>query len=60
MPEPVYEAARRYLEGLHSTLWGETFNIYDEKDSAAEWLAGEVRAVLRELDSPRWTDKLGW
>lgn len=58
MEDPVVEAARRYLQTKHCTLWGEALNIHDDMEAAAQWLAGEVRAVMRQMASPGWTDQL--
>lgn len=49
----LFDAARRVLDGQHTTLWGQSFNIIDEMDTAAEWLAGYVDLVLREAWWPR-------
>lgn len=44
----LVQAAHNYLKTLGSTLWGQAFNIIDERDVAAEWLALQVKAVLKE------------
>lgn len=56
--DELVEAAGRYLSSLGATLYGQHFNIVDERDVAAEWLAGQVMAVLREAWWPQWTKSL--
>lgn len=58
--DELYEAAERYIMSRGSTLWGQSWNVYekDSREQAAEWLAGQVRAVLRQVWWPSWTEKL--
>lgn len=56
--DELVEAAHRHLQTLGVTLYGQTFNIIEDRDVAAEWLAGEVRAVLREAWWPKWSENL--
>lgn len=55
--DSLTEAAYHYLGDMHSTLWGETWNIYDDRERAAVWLASQVRAaygdLLKELEDLR-------
>jgi len=50
--EELFLAAKRHLSRQHTTLWGRSFNVYDEPDVAAEWLADQVMAVYREAIWP--------
>lgn len=50
--EEQRQAAERVLTGLHTTLWGQAFNIIDNKDKAADWLAEHVNLVMREAMWP--------
>jgi hypothetical protein len=47
----MLEKCKRYLEGQHVVLWGEVFDIQDEKqrEAAAQWLAS-VFAEVMEMD----------
>lgn len=50
--DDVVQRCYVYLEGLHTTLWGEFFSIYEASGRmrAARWLANEIQGVL---DEPR-------
>ena len=42
------DACREHLASKGCTLWGQAFNIHDEKglERASEWLAQQMRDVL--------------
>ena len=58
--DELLEAALRVIQSGKSTLWGQSWNVYESgsRQQAAEWLAGQVRATLRQAWWPHWTSQL--
>jgi len=51
----LQEAARNIIREGKSTLWGQSWNVYeaDGLDEASEWLAEQAETVLREALWPK-------
>lgn len=49
--DELFAAAKKYLEELHISGWGQHFSIHDEKgrQRAAEWLVPALIGVLEAL-----------
>lgn len=47
-PDVRVEHCERYLSGLHTALWGQAYDLFDEgrRHLAAEWLSDEIGKVL--------------
>lgn len=58
--EDLREAAEHIIKSQGSTLWGQAWNVYEteSREQATDWLAGQVRAVLRQAWWPSWEKKL--
>lgn len=47
-PRARTERCEQYLAGLHTSLWGQAFDVFDEdrRHQAAQWLSDEIGKVL--------------
>jgi len=49
--DELYRRCWNHLSMQHSVLWSESYDVSDEnqRDVAANWLAGQIKAVVPEV-----------
>jgi hypothetical protein len=58
--DPVYEAAKEYLDSLPCSLWSDFLIASpDRKEDAAVWLTKQVKEVNRRTKKSKFRKKLG-